>query len=111
MKQVVAIVKPFLAEQILEGLRRAPLEAVHIREVKGMGRQKSYLDEYDEYGESEYAQAFLPKVEITAFVEDARAEEVIRKMVETARTGRMGDGKIFVLSVQPYEMVLGGLAK
>ena len=111
MKQVVAIVKPFLAERILEGLRRAPLEAVHIREVKGMGRQKSYLDEYDEYDESEYAQAFLPKVEITAFVEDARAEEVIRKMVETARTGRMGDGKIFVLSVQPYEMVLGGAAK
>ena len=111
MKQVVAIVKPFLAERILEGLRRAPLEAVHIREVKGMGRQKSYLDEYDEYDQSEYAQAFLPKVEITAFVEDARAEEVIRKMVETARTGRIGDGKIFVLSVQSYEMVLAGLAK
>jgi nitrogen regulatory protein PII len=111
MKQVVAIVKPFLAERILEGLRRAPLEAVHIREVKGMGRQKSYLDEYDEYDESEYAQAFLPKVEITAFVEDARAEEVIRKMVETARTGRMGDGKIFVLSAQPYEAVLGGSAR
>lgn len=111
MKQVVAIVKPFLAERILEGLRRAPLEAMHIREVKGMGRQKSYLDEYDEYDESEYAQAFLPKVEITAFVEDARAEEVIRKMVETARTGRMGDGKIFVLSVQPYEAVLGNIAK
>jgi nitrogen regulatory protein PII len=107
MKQVVAIVKPFLAERILEGLRRAPLEAVHIREVKGMGRQKSYLDEYDEYDESEYARAFLPKVEITAFVEDARAEEVIRKMVEAARTGRMGDGKIFVLSAQPYEAVLG----
>ena len=97
MKQVVAIVKPFLAERILEGLRRAPLEAVHVREVKGMGRQKSYLDEY---AESEYAQAFLPKVEITAWVDDARAEEVIRKMVEAARTGRMGDGKIFVLSAQ-----------
>jgi nitrogen regulatory protein P-II 1 len=111
MKQVVAIVKPFLAERILEGLRRAPLEAVHIREVKGMGRQKSYLDEYDEYDESEYAQAFLPKVEITAFVEDARAEEVIRKMVETARTGRMGDGKIFVLTAQPYDMVLGAASQ
>jgi nitrogen regulatory protein P-II 1 len=111
MKQVVAIVKPFLAERILEGLRRAPLEAVHIREVKGMGRQKSYLDEYDEYDESEYARAFLPKVEITAFVEDARAEEVIRKMVDSARTGRMGDGKIFVLSAQPYDAVLGAAAK
>jgi len=111
MKQVVAIVKPFLAERILEGLRRAPLEAVHIREVKGMGRQKSYLDEYDEYDQSEYARAFLPKVEITAFVEDARAEEVIRKMVDSARTGRMGDGKIFVLSAQSYEAVLGTVAK
>jgi nitrogen regulatory protein P-II 1 len=49
----------------------------------------------------------LPKVEITAFVEDARAEEVIRKMVESARTGRMGDGKIFVLTAQPYEAVIG----
>ena len=111
MKQVVAVVKPFLAERILESLRRAPLEAVHIREVKGMGRQKSYLDQYDEYDQSEYARAFLPKVEITAWVEDARAEEVIRKMVDAARTGRMGDGKIFVLSAQPYDAVLGGAAK
>jgi nitrogen regulatory protein P-II 1 len=108
MKQVVAVVKPFLAERILESLRRAPLEAVHVREVKGMGRQKSYLDEY---AESEYAQAFLPKVEITAWVDDARAEEVIRKIVEVARTGRMGDGKIFVLSAQPYEAVLAAATK
>src|SRR5688500_18538361 len=103
MEQVVAVVKPFLAERILESLRRAQLAAVHIREVKGMGRQKSYLDEYDEYEKSEYARAFLPKVEITAWVDDARAEEVIRKMVEAARTGRIGDGKIFVLSAQSYE--------
>ncbi len=106
MKQVVAIVKPFLAERILEGLRRAPLEAVHVREVKGMGRQKSYLDEYADYSQTEYADAFLPKVEITAWVDDSRAEEVIRKIVEQARTGRMGDGKIFVVSAQSYEQVL-----
>ena len=95
MKQLVAVVKPFLAERILESLRRAPLEAVHVREVKGVGRQKSYLDEY---AESEYAEAFLPKVEITAWVDESRSEEVLRSMVEAARTGRMGDGKIFVLS-------------
>lgn len=100
MKQVVAIVKPFLAEKILDGLRRAPLEAVHVREVKGVGRQKSYLDEY---AESEYDDVFLPKVEITAWVADARAEEVIDKIVDLARTGRMGDGKIFVLSAQTHE--------
>ena len=61
MKQVVAIVKPYLAEKVLEALRRAPLEAISVREVKGYGRQKSYLDQY---GESEYSQAFLTKVEI-----------------------------------------------
>ncbi len=104
MKQVVAIVKPFLAEKILDGLRRAPLEAIEVTEVKGMGRQKSYLDQYTD---SEYAEAFLPKVQITAWVDDSRAEEVIRKIVELARTGRMGDGKIFVLSAQSYEAVLG----
>jgi nitrogen regulatory protein P-II 1 len=103
MKQVVAIVKPFLVEEILEGLRRAPLEAVAVREVKGVGRQKSYLDQY---AESEYTHAFLPKVEIILWVEDARADEVIRKIVEIARTGRMGDGKIFVLPAQQHEAVL-----
>ena len=100
MKQVVAIVKPYLAERILESLRRAPLEAVHVREVKGVGKQKSYLDEYVAQGESEYADAFLPKVEITAWVEASRADEVVRKMIETARTGRQGDGKIFVLNAE-----------
>jgi nitrogen regulatory protein P-II 1 len=100
MRQVIAIVKPFLAEKILEGLRLAPLEAVHVREVKGMGRQKSYLDQYTE---SEYSEAFLPKVEITAWVENSRAEEVIRKIVELARTGRMGDGKILVLAADTPE--------
>lgn len=104
MKQVVAIVKPFLAEKILDGLRRAPLEALEVTEVKGMGRQKSYLDQYTN---SEYAEAFLPKVQITAWVDDTRSEEVTRKLVELARTGRMGDGKIFVLSAQSHEVLLG----
>ena len=94
MKQIVAIVKPFLAEKVLEGLKRAPLEACSVREVKGYGRQKSYLDQYTE---SEYSLAFLPKVAITLWVDDSRVEEIVRKIVEVARTGRMGDGKIFVL--------------
>lgn len=104
MKQVVAIVKPFLAEEVLSSLRRAPLEAVCVREVKGFGRQKSYLDQY---GESEYSQAFLPKVEITMWVDDARAEEVIQRIVEVARTGRIGDGKIFVLPSEGVSIELG----
>jgi nitrogen regulatory protein P-II 1 len=94
MKQVIAIVKPFLAEKVLDGLKRAPLEACSVREVKGYGRQKSYLDQY---ADSEYSLAFLPKVEITMWVDDGRVEEVLRRIVEVARTGRMGDGKIFVV--------------
>jgi nitrogen regulatory protein P-II 1 len=103
MKQIVAIVKPFLAEKVLEGLRRAPLEALSVREVKGYGRQKSYLSEY---GDSEYSLAFLPKVEIVLWVDDIRADEIVRKIVDVARTGRMGDGKIFVLPVAAQANVI-----
>ena len=95
MKQIIAIVKPYLAEKVVEGLERAPLEALQVREVKGYGRQKSYLDQY---GDSEYATAFLPKVEITMWVDDMRVEEIISRVEAIAQTGRMGDGKIFVLS-------------
>jgi len=94
VKQVVAIVKPYLVEKVLEALKHAPIESCAVREVKGYGRQKNYLDEY--HG-SEYSLAFLPKVEISLWVDDLREEEVVRTIVEIARTGRMGDGKIFVM--------------
>jgi nitrogen regulatory protein PII len=103
VKQIVAVVKPYLAEKVLDALKRSPLEACCVREVKGYGRQKSYLDQY--VG-SEYSLAFLPKVEITLWVDDARAEEIIRRIVEVARTGRMGDGKIFVLPAEPCERAI-----
>lgn len=96
MKQIVAVVKPFVAQRLLESLRRAPIEAVQVREAKGFGRQKSYLDQYTD---TEFSTAFLPKVEITIWVEDVRAEELIQAIVSTSRTGRIGDGKIFVLPV------------
>ncbi len=99
MKQIVAIVRPHLAEKILEGLKRAPLEALSVREVSGFGRQKNSLADY---GESEYSQAFLPKVELTLWVDDIRQEEILEKMVDIGRTGRMGDGKIFVMPVGDF---------
>ncbi|MCA9173273.1 MAG: P-II family nitrogen regulator [Planctomycetales bacterium] len=102
MKQIVAIVKPYLAEKVLENLQRAPLEALNVREVKGYGRQKSYLDQY---GESEYSHAFLPKVEITLWVDDARVNEIVRSIIEVARTGRMGDGKIMVLPLAMDDVI------
>lgn len=94
MKEVIAVVRPFLAEKVLEALKLAPIEACTVREVKGFGRQKSYLDQY---GDSEYSLAFLPKVEIQLWVEDGRVDEVVDRIAAAARTGRMGDGKIFVM--------------
>jgi nitrogen regulatory protein PII len=99
VKQIIAIVKPYLAEKVVEALRRAPLEALVVREVKGYGRQKNYLNEY---GQSEYALAFLPKVEIEAWVDDARVNEVVERITQVARTGRMGDGKVFVLPLTTF---------
>ena len=96
MKQIVAIIRPYLAERLLENLKLAPLEALQVTEVKGFGRQKSYLDQYLS---TEYSLAFLPKVEITLYVADLRVEEVIKTIVDTARSGRMGDGKIIVMDV------------
>ncbi len=103
MKQIIAIVKPFLVEKILDALRRAPLEALSVMEVKGMGKQKSYLERY---ANTEYSLTFLPKVEITIWVDDLRAEDVARKIVDVACTGRMGDGKIFIMPAQPCETAI-----
>ena len=103
MKQIIAVVKPYLVEKVLDALKRAPIEACTVREVKGYGRQKSYLDQY---AGSEYSLAFLPKVEITLWVDDGRVEEILRKIVAVARTGRMGDGKIMVVPLSPAQRVI-----
>ncbi len=96
MKCVIAVVRPFLVDRILESLRLAPLEALQVVEVKGYGRQKDHLDQY---GDNEYSLAFLPKVEITMWVDDYRVQEVMDCLTQSARSGRMGDGKIFVADV------------
>lgn len=100
MKQIVTVIRPHLAEEVLTSLRRAPIEALSVTEVKGYGRQKSYLDEYQE---TEYSQAFVPKVEITLWVDDSRCEEVLEKIVAVARCGRIGDGKILVMPVSEFQ--------
>lgn len=99
MKQIIAVVRPHLAEEVIAGLRRAPIEALSVMEVKGFGRQKSYLDEYQE---TEYSQAFIPKVEITLWVDESRCEEILERVVSIARSGRIGDGKIFVMPVTDF---------
>ena len=89
MKQVIAIVKPYLVEKVLDALKLAPVEACGVCEVKGYGRQKSYLDEYRG---SEYSMAYLPKVEITLWVDDLRVEEVVRTIVEPRASARPRTG-------------------
>ncbi len=99
MKQIITIVRPHLAQKVLASLQRAPLEAMTVTEVKGYGRQKSYLDEYQQ---TEYSEAFVPKVEITLWVDDSRCDEILTKIVAVTRTGRIGDGKILVLPITSY---------
>ena len=96
MKQIIAIVKPFLTDKVLASLKRAPLEALSIREVKGFGRHRHFTGEETE---NEFSMAFLPKVEISMWVEDARLEETLAKVTEAASSQRIGDGKVFVVPV------------
>jgi nitrogen regulatory protein PII len=94
MKQLTIVVKPFCAEAVLRALADLDVTSCVVREAKGYSRQKGYLTRY---AGSEYSMAFLPKVEISVCVNDDRVEEVTDRIVAVARTGRMGDGKIFVL--------------
>lgn len=95
MKQLTIIVRPFRAEAVLKIIDELEVSACVVREAKGYSRQKGYLDRY---AGSEYSLAFLPKVEITVWVDDPRADEVADRIVRAARTGRIGDGKIFLLN-------------
>ena len=83
-------------DAVLKALAEMDVTSCVVREVKGFSRQKNYLDRYQG---STYTMAFLPKVEITVWVSDQRAEEVAERIVKAARTGRIGDGKIFMLDM------------
>ena len=98
MKQILAIFKPYLAEKVIDAIAAQGAqgaEQVTIREVKGYGRQKDYLESY---GENEYTLAFVPKVEISVWVQAEHVDSIVDIIVKVSRTGRMGDGKIMVLS-------------
>lgn len=92
--QIIALVKPFRAQAVLAALESVEILGGTIREAMGYGRQKDRLHQY--LG-SEYNSSFLPKVELTLFVEAKHAQEAIKAVVSQARTGRIGDGKILVL--------------
>jgi nitrogen regulatory protein P-II 2 len=93
MKQLTILVRPITAEAVLKVLSDLDVNICLVQEAKGFSRQKGYLDRYKG---SEYSMAFLPKVEISVWVSDGRVQEVEEKIMKVARTGRIGDGKIFV---------------
>ena len=94
MRQLTIVVKPFRAEAVLRAIGEMGISACVVREAKGYSRQKGYLERY---AGSEYSLAFLPKVEITLWLAHDQAAEVSERLVTIARTGRIGDGKVFVV--------------
>ena len=93
MKKIEAIIKPFKLEEVKEGLNNKEILGLTVSEVKGYGRQKGHTELYRG---AEYIIDFLPKVKIEVVVPDERVDEVIDAIIETAKTGKIGDGKIFV---------------
>jgi nitrogen regulatory protein PII len=96
MKQIEAIIKAFKLDQVKESLIKVGIEGMTITEVKGFGRQKGHKSIYRG---TEYAVEFLPKVMIQILVSDDRVAQVAKTITEAARTGEIGDGKIFVTSI------------
>ncbi|HTJ91977.1 MAG TPA: P-II family nitrogen regulator [Pararobbsia sp.] len=96
MKRITAIIKPFKLDEVREALAEAGLTGLTVTEVKGFGRQKGHTELYRG---AEYVVDFLPKVKIEVVVTDTQCDEVIDAIVNAARTGKIGDGKIFVSDI------------
>ncbi|MBL8674588.1 MAG: P-II family nitrogen regulator [Rhodospirillales bacterium] len=96
MKLVIAVIKPFKLDEVREALTAVGVQGLTVTEVKGFGRQKGQTEIYRG---AEYAVSFLPKVKIEIVVADGLVEQVVETIRKTASTGKIGDGKIFVLAV------------
>ena len=97
MKLVKAIIKPFKLEEVKEALADIGIEGMTVTEVKGFGRQKGHTEIYRG---SEYTVDFLPKVMVEIVVDDADADKSVEAIVAAAKTGKIGDGKVFVIPVE-----------
>ena len=97
MKQITAIIKPFKLDEVREALAEVGVTGLTVTEVKGFGRQKGHTELYRG---AEYVVDFLPKVKVEAVVDDSVAEQAIEAIIKAARTGKIGDGKIFVRGVE-----------
>ena len=96
MKLIIAIIKPFKLDEVKEALAQVGVEGMTVTEVKGFGRQKGHTEIYRG---SEYTVDFLPKVKIEVAVTDEQVSKVVEAIAKGAKTGKIGDGKIFVLQL------------
>ena len=96
MKKVEAIIKPFKLDEVKDKLNDIGIKGITVTEVKGFGRQKGHTELYRG---AEYVVDFLPKIKLEIVIDDAQLDEVIETIMKTAQTGRIGDGKIFVLDL------------
>ena len=97
MKKIEAVIKPFKLDEVKEALHEVGLQGITVVEAKGFGRQKGHTELYRG---AEYVVDFLPKVKIEVICEDSVVERAVEAIVNSARTGRIGDGKIFISSVE-----------
>jgi nitrogen regulatory protein P-II 1 len=97
MKKVEAIIKPFKLDEVKDKLNEIGVQGITVTEVKGFGRQKGHTELYRG---AEYVVDFLPKIKMEVVIADAQAEEVADTIVKAAQTGRIGDGKIFITSLE-----------
>jgi nitrogen regulatory protein PII len=97
MKKIEAIVKPFKLEDVKEALSSLGIEGMTVTEVKGFGRQKGHTEIYRG---SEYTVDFLPKIKIEVVLADAQVNEAVEAVVKAAKTGKIGDGKVFISNVE-----------
>lgn len=97
MKQITAIIKPFKLDEVREALAEVGVSGLTVTEVKGFGRQKGHTELYRG---AEYVVDFLPKVKVEAVVTDDVVENAVEAIIKAARTGKIGDGKIFVRDVE-----------
>src|SRR5215217_9011819 len=105
MKKIEAIVKPFKLDEVKEALQEVGLQGITVTEAKGFGRQKGHTELYRG---AEYVVDFLPKVKIEAAVDDAIVDRVIEAVEAAARTGKIGDGKIFVSALEQVVRIRTG---
>ncbi len=97
MKKIEAIIKPFKLDDVVEALSEIGVEGVSVTEIRGFGRQKGRTEIYKG---AEYVIDFLPKIKLEIIVPDSLSEKVVETIQQTARTGKIGDGKIFVIDVE-----------